>query len=82
MTDQPYKHIIPVFGATIQNAKAADTFNKLDYDGKQNLQQVTGNFLYYAQVVYPIMPVSLSAIASSQAAPAEETMNRAKYFLY
>ena len=79
--DQPHKHTIPVFGATIHYAKAADTSNKMDDNGKTFLQQVTGNFLYYAQAVDPTIMVALSAISSSQAAPTEETMEKAQYFL-
>ena len=61
LTYQPHKHIIPVFGATIKYAKALDTSNKLDDDGKMFIQQVTGTFLYY----------DLSKIASIQVAPTE-----------
>ena len=50
-TDQSHKHTIPVFGATIKYAQAADTSNKLDDEGKSFIQQVTGTFLYYARTV-------------------------------
>ena len=76
LTDQPHKHTIPVFGAIIQYAKAADTSKKIDDNGKKFIEQVTGNFLYYAQAVDPKMLVALSAIASSQAAPIEATMDK------
>ena len=81
LTDQPHKHTILVFGATITYAKAADTSNKLDNNGKKIIQQVTGTLLYYARTVEPTMLVSLSAIASSQVAPTEAKMDKAKYFL-
>ena len=81
LTYQPHKHIIPVFGATIQYAKASDTSNKLDDNGKMFIQQVTGTFLYYARVVDPKMLVALSAIGLSQAAPTEATMDKANYLL-
>ena len=45
------------------------------------MQQVTGNFLYYAQAVEPTTMAALSAIASRQVAPTEETMDKEKYFL-
>ena len=48
LTDQPHKHTIPVFGATIQYAKAAYTPNKLNDANKAFVQQVNGTFLYYA----------------------------------
>ena len=38
LTDQPHKHIIPVFGATIQYAKAVDTSNKLDDNRNKIIQ--------------------------------------------
>ena len=63
LTDQPHKHTIPVFGATIQYAKAVDMSKKLDDDGKKFIKQVTGNSLYYAQAVYPKMLVALRAPA-------------------
>ena len=81
LTDQPHKHTIPVFGVTIQYAKAEDTSNKFDDDGKKIIQQVTGTFLYYDQTVESIMLVALSKIASIQAAPTEATTDKAKYFL-
>ena len=34
LTDQPHKHMVTVFGATIQYAKAVDTSKKLDENGK------------------------------------------------
>ena len=81
LTDQPHKHTIPVFGATIQYAKLAYMSNKINDDGKTFIQQVTVTFLYYARALYPTMMVSLSAIASSQAAPTKVTMDKSKYFL-
>ena len=75
-TDQLHKQTIPLFGATIKYETAADTSNKLDDDGKKFRQQVTSTFLYYAQAVDPKMLVALSAIASSQAAPIEATMDK------
>ena len=72
LTDQPHKHTIPVFDATKKYAKAVDTSNKLDDDGKTFIQQFTGTFLYYAWEVDPRMLVSHSAIASSQESQTEE----------
>ena len=79
--DQPQKHTIPVFGSTIQYSKAADKSNKLDDDGENFIQQVTGTFLYYYRAVDPTILVALNAISSSQAAPTEATMDKSKYFL-
>ena len=79
--DQPHKHTLPVYGRTIQHAKPDNKTPKLDADQTKLVQQITGTFLYYARAVDPTMLVALSAIASAQAAPTEETMEKAKYFL-
>ena len=50
-------------------------------EDKLFVQQVTGTFLYYARAVDPTILVSLSVISSSQSSPAEETMEKVKYFL-
>ena len=73
--------MLPVFGATIQYAKPADTSELLDDKNKKYAQQVIGTFLYYARAVDPTMLVDLSAIASSQSAPTAATMDKVKYFL-
>jgi hypothetical protein len=41
------------------------------------MEQVTGTFLFYARTVDTIMVVALSAIASEQVRPTEETMIKA-----
>ena len=48
---------------------------------KVYIQQVLGTFLYYARAVDSTMLVALSAIASSQSAPTEETMEMVLYFM-
>ena len=80
-TDQPHKHVIPTYGATIQYAKDEDTSEKLGPAEKKFIQQVTGTFLYYARAVDATMLVALSAIASEQAAPTKQTMKKTKLFL-
>ena len=81
LTHQPHKQTIPVFGATIQYAKSADTSNKIDDDGKKCIQQVTVTFLYNSRAADPTMLVALSEIASRETSPIEATMDKAKYFL-
>ena len=81
LTDQPHKHTIPVFGATIQYTKAADMSNKLDDDDTHFIQQVTVTFLYYARAVDPKMLIALIAISPIQAAPTKATMDKEKHFL-
>ena len=69
-----HKYAIPVFGATIQYAKAADTSNNLDDDSKKFIPQVNGTLLYYARTMDPPILAALSTIESSQAAPTEATI--------
>ena len=61
--------------------KAADTSPKLPPEDKLFIQQVTGTFLYYARAVDSTMRVALSAIASDQVNPTEETMKKTLKFL-
>ncbi len=79
--DQPHKHAIPVYGATVQYAKEADTLQLLDKNGKKRVQQVVGTFLFYGRAVYGTMLPALSAIASDQAAPTQATMEKIEMFL-
>ena len=74
--DKPHEHAVPVYGANIKHAKDADSSAKLGPEGKLFIQQVTGTFLYYVCAVDSIMLVALSAIASDQAAPTENTMRK------
>jgi hypothetical protein len=78
---QPHKHIIPTYGATVQYAKPDDTSRRLLPAKKKFIQKVIGVFLYYGHAVDSTMVTALSAIASTQAAPTEETMVRCKLFL-
>ena len=79
--DQPHKHAIPVYGATVQYAKEADTSQLLDKNGKKRVQQVVGTFLFYGRAVDGTMLPALSAIASDQAAPTQATMEKIEMFL-
>ena len=54
---------------------------KLGPTDKLFIQQVTGTCLYYARAVDATMLVALSAIASEQASPTEETMKKPLLFL-
>jgi hypothetical protein len=79
--DQPHKHTIPTYGATVQYAKAGDISRPLSKEEKKYIQQVIGTFLYYGQAVDSTMLTTLSSIASTQAKPTKETMNNTKLFL-
>ena len=80
-TDQPHPHVIPTYGAKVQYAKEEDLSPKLSPEDKTFIQQVTGTFLYYARAVDNTMLVALSAIASQQASPTQDTMNKTLRFL-
>ena len=78
---QPYKHVIPNYGAKIQFALGPDGTALLDKDGKKFVQQVTGTFLYYARAVDSTMLVALNALESEQASPTQKTMEKVMTFL-
>ena len=79
--DQPHQHAVPVYGATIQYVKKPDKTRELDKEEKRYIQQVVGTFPYYGRAVDATMLPALSAIASTQAKPTEETMKKTKQFL-
>ncbi len=78
---QPHQHTIPTYGATVQYTKLEDTSHRLLPAKKKFIQEVIGVFLYYGCAVDSTMLTPLSAIASAQAKPTEETMVRCKQFL-
>ena len=65
----------------MQYAKPEDTSQRLFPSEKKYIQDVIGTFLYYGRAVDSTMLTALSAIASAQAEPTEETMTRCKQFL-
>ena len=79
--DQPYPHVPPNYGASKQYAKAADNSPPLQKEGKTFVMQVTGTFLFYARAIDSTMLPALSAIASEQSAPTENTMKKVRQFL-
>jgi hypothetical protein len=79
--DQPYPHIKPNYGAKTQHTAAEDTSPPLDKGGKQFIQEVCGTFLFYARGIDGGILPALSALASQQAKPAENTMTLCKLFL-
>ena len=78
---QPYPHVKPNYGAKTQYAKEADTSPPLDKAGKKFIQEVCGVFLFLARGVDGGLLPPLSALASQQANPTEETMRLTKQFL-
>jgi hypothetical protein len=78
---QPHEHNIPIFGATIQYAKQKDTTKHLPKEDKKFIQQILGTLLYYGRAVDSIILVALSTIASAQATPTKDTMQKTKFLL-
>ena len=64
----PHPHTPPNYGAKQQYAKEEVEEPEVSKDEKLFVQQVLGTFLYYARAVDSTMLVTLSAIASEQAA--------------
>ena len=77
----PYSPNPIKYGKDNQETVPCDTSPKLDEKGKKRIQQIIGSFLYYARAVDPTILMALSAIASQQSAPTEQTRNRVHQFL-
>ena len=78
---QPYQHTVTTYGARQQFSVDPDGTVLLDKEGKKFVQQVTVTLLYYARAVDSTMLVALSALASEQAIPTENTMKKVMLFL-
>ena len=78
---QPHKHTIPTYGATVQYAKGDDMSAPLTKEETKYVQQVVGVFLWYGRAIDGTMLTPLSAIASTQSAPTQETMKKVELFL-
>ena len=74
---QPYQHIKQNYVAKAQYVKAADVFPPLSIADNFS-QEFTGTYLYYARTVDPTVLISLGSIASQQAKPTEQTMQKVK----
>ena len=72
--DSPFPHTPPNYGAKVQYAKQRSTAEPLDKKGKRFIQQVCGKFLYYGRAVDSSILTAISAIASQQSNPTEETL--------
>jgi hypothetical protein len=80
LQDQPYPHVKPNYGAKKQHTAAEDTSPPLDKEGKRFIQEVCGTFLFYARGIDGGILPALSALASQQAQPTENTMTLCKLF--
>ena len=79
--NQPHPHMPPNYGATKQYATDDDPTPLIGPEKKKFIQQVSGTFMYLARAVDPTILTALSAIASQQANPTEQTMERTKQLL-
>ena len=79
--DSPYPHIEPKYGAKVQFAEYDDS-PAVGKDGQTHIQKVNGKFLWYGRAVDPTTLVPLSALASQQSKPTQNTMNKSQHFLY
>jgi hypothetical protein len=77
----PYNPNSIKYGQDNQATDPIDTSPKLDEANKNCIQQIVRSFLYYACAVNPTILMALSAIASQQASPTEDTCNRVNQFL-
>ena len=69
------------YGTAAQDPLEPDTTNKIDDTRKMRIQQVIGGLLYYARAVDLTILTALSAIASQQASPTEQTEQHVRQLL-
>ncbi len=77
----PYNPNPIKYGQDNQATDPNDTSPKLSKANKKRIKQIVGSFLYYARTVNPTILMAVSAIASQQALPTEDTQNRVNQFL-
>jgi hypothetical protein len=73
---QPYPHIKPNYRAKAQDTEYMDTLAMIPKEDKKFIQEVIGNFLYYARCVNSTMLAALGSIATQQANPPENMMKK------
>jgi len=79
--NSPYQVTPPKYGAKVQYAEQPIDSPLLDKEGKTFIQKVNGKFLYLGRAVDLTILAALSALASQQAAPTEDTKKRAHQLL-
>ena len=77
----PYPHIKLVYGEKAQFLDPEEISEILSQADKKFIQEVTGTFLCYSQVVDATMLPALGYIASQQANPTERTMQKSKQLI-
>ena len=78
---QPYPHVKVIYGAKAQYEACPKESPRLDKVGTKFIQEVMGVFLFLARAINGRLLPALSALASEQASPTEETMQKCKLFL-
>ena len=79
--DSPYKCTPKKYGTKSQVMDEPEEFKELDAAGKKFIQKVTGKCLHLGRAIDGTLLTPLSAIASMQSSPTEDTMNRTKHLL-
>jgi hypothetical protein len=79
--DQPHPHIAKLYGAKEEHANPIDDSPPLNKAGKKFFQEDTRVFLFLARAVDLTMLTPLSALASKQATPTNQTMEKCLQFL-
>ncbi len=78
--DQPHPHIAKAYGAKEQHANPINNSPPLNKAGKKFIPEITGVFLFLARAVNLTMLMPLSALASKQATPTKQTMEKCLQF--
>jgi hypothetical protein len=81
LQNSPHAHVAPTYGAKAQYVEPDEVSVPLDKEGQKYIQAVTGTLLYYSRAVNPTMLVALNAIATQQASPMQNTMERIRQLL-
>eukprot|EP00804_Cyclotella_cryptica_P001048 CCRYP_008349-RA/>CCRYP_008349-RA protein AED:0.36 eAED:0.38 QI:0/0/0/1/0/0/3/0/608 len=76
--DSPYPHTEPKYGAKVHSR--IDDSPDVGQEGQTHIQRVNGKFLWYGRAVDPTTLVPLSALASQQSKPTQNTMNKSQQF--
>ena len=79
--DAPYPYTAPKYRAKTQYAKAPDNSPLLGKDKVKFIQRIVGKFTFIARACHGIIQPALSALATEQAAPSENTMKKTKQIL-
>ena len=77
----PFRAPAKKYGTAAQDPLEPDTSNKISEIRKVRIQQVIGGLLYYARAVDLTILTALSAIASQQASPTEQTEDHVRQLL-